>query len=68
MAAAQQAMHGAMTHAKEAAEQQRRPDNDKRPREYTDKDLRYHQAVEIETSNLRNWARRFDGIEECRRS
>ena len=63
MDAAQDALAGAITRAKEAAEEERRPPS---PcgggHEWRDM-----QAEEIETSYLRGWARMFDAIEYCRR-
>jgi hypothetical protein len=58
-----EALHGAITEAKEAAEGRRLPPTSTDPRRV----LFDHQAEEIETSHLRGWARVVAEIELCRR-
>jgi hypothetical protein len=61
MDAHQEALHAAITRAKEAAEK------DRFPRTAANLAERDHQAEELETSFLRGWARIVDDIEYCRR-
>jgi hypothetical protein len=60
--AASAAMHAAVTHAKSAAEDQRRERINPQDTERRDR-----QAEEVETSHLRGWTRALDDIDHCRR-